>query len=162
MKMSNNEDCIFCKIVKGKVPCYKIYENKKFLAILDIFPNTTGAALVLSKKHYNSDIFQMPTKEYSEIMQTTKKVVELLKKALLVERVGIIVEGMGVNHAHIKLYPMRGLGKEWKPVFAGDEVFYEKYPGFLTSATGPKAKYEDLKELSERISKLAKEIKKEK
>ena len=149
--MEKKEDCIFCKIVEGKVSCHKFYEDSKFLAFLDIFPNTRGQALIITKEHHGSDIFKMPTAEYSKLMQTTRKVTEILKKALKVYRVGTIIEGMGVDHAHIKLYPMQGLDKEWQPVFSGDEKFYEKYPGFLTSATGPKARHEELKELSEKI-----------
>ena len=52
------ENCIFCKIVKGEIPCVKIWEDKDFLAILDVFPNTKGMTLVLTKKHFDSYAFE--------------------------------------------------------------------------------------------------------
>ena len=54
------EDCIFCKIVKGEIPCFKVYEDKDFLAFLDINPNTKGMTIVVTKKHYPSYVFNMP------------------------------------------------------------------------------------------------------
>ena len=61
-------DCLFCKIVKGELDSAKIWEDKDFLAILDIMPNTKGMALVLTKKHYGSYIFEMPGEIYEEFL----------------------------------------------------------------------------------------------
>ena len=57
--MDNQEDCLFCKIVKGEISSYKIRENANFLAILDIFPNCKWQTLVIAKNHYDSDLFEI-------------------------------------------------------------------------------------------------------
>ncbi|HCY20967.1 TPA: hypothetical protein DIC40_03825 [Patescibacteria group bacterium] len=107
--------CIFCKIISGEIPSYKIWENDKFIAILDIFPNCKGQTLLIPKKHYESDLFNIHDKElYKDVILATDDVVQLLKAKLNVQRVGMIMEGMGVNHLHIKLYPMHGIEEDWK------------------------------------------------
>ena len=68
------EDCIFCKISRGDIPSYKIWEDDKFFAILDIFPNTKGMTLIIPKEHYDSYAFEMPDDVYSEFMLAAKKV----------------------------------------------------------------------------------------
>ena len=95
------EDCIFCKIIKGQIPSAQIWEDEEFLAILDISPNTRGMTLVLAKSHHDSDVFGMPDDVYQKFWLAAKKVVKLLEKALAVQRVAAVMEGMGVNHAHI-------------------------------------------------------------
>jgi histidine triad (HIT) family protein len=67
-------DCIFCKIVKGEIPAYKVYEDDEFIAILDIFPNTEGMVLVITKKHYPSYVFDMPEDVYNRFLSVTRKV----------------------------------------------------------------------------------------
>src|SRR3989304_10190886 len=104
-----NEDCIFCKIIEGKIPSVKIWEDEKHLAMLDINPNMEGMTLVLTKKHFDSDATDMPDKEYGELMLAAKSVAKLLEKKLNVKRVAIVMEGLGGNHVHIKLYPLHGL-----------------------------------------------------
>ncbi len=145
-------DCIFCKIVKGEIPSVKIWEDKKFLAILDLFPNTKGMTIVLPKKHYNSDAIEMDDKNYKDFFLAAKKVAIFLKKGLKVNRIAMVMEGMGVNHAHIKLYPLHGVGPKFKTVWAKKEVFFDKYQGYLTTQIGPQA---DLKKL-EKLSKIIK------
>jgi diadenosine tetraphosphate (Ap4A) HIT family hydrolase len=72
----NNKDtnCIFCKIVKGEFDSAKIWENKDFLAILDVNPNTKGMTLVLPKKHYDSYIFNMEKETLNEFIASAKTV----------------------------------------------------------------------------------------
>ena len=103
------ENCIFCKIVKGKVPCHKIYEYDDYLAFLDIHPNTKGMTLIVPKTHYHSDAFDMPKEAYINLMLISKKIAKLLEKKLNVKRVAMVMEGMGIDHIHIKLYPLHGL-----------------------------------------------------
>jgi diadenosine tetraphosphate (Ap4A) HIT family hydrolase len=145
------EDCIFCKIVKGELPSAKIWEDDKFLAILDAFPNTRGMTLVMPKEHFDSYVFAMPEKDYSEMLLVVKRVARLLEKTLGVERVTMVMEGQGVNHSHIKLYPMRGLDEESRKNWVHDKVFFEKYPGYTNTLLGPKADFEELKKLAEEI-----------
>ncbi len=97
------EDCIFCKISAGEIPSYKIWENDKFFAILDIFPNTKGMTLIIPKEHYDSYAFNMPDDVYSEFMLAAKEVGRMLDEKLNVQRTALVMEGMGVNHAHLKL-----------------------------------------------------------
>lgn len=100
-------DCIFCKIVAWEIPSVKIWEDGQFVALLDAFPACKGQALILSKQHYDSDIFVMDDAIYTDLMLASKKVVELMKQWLWVERVGMVVEWLQVPHAHVKFYPFR-------------------------------------------------------
>jgi diadenosine tetraphosphate (Ap4A) HIT family hydrolase len=76
------EDCIFCKIVKGKAPCHKIWEDEKHLAFLSIFPNTEGFSVVITKQHYSSYTFDLPEDVLKELVIASKKVAKLIDKNL--------------------------------------------------------------------------------
>lgn len=145
------EDCIFCKIVKGEIPSVKFWEDEEFMAIFDVNPNTKGMALVISKKHYPSYIFEMPDNVYEKMMLAVKKIALLLDKKLKVQRTAMVMEGMGINHAHIKLYPLHGLDKKFEEMWAKEKVFFEKYPGYVTTQLGPQADINELKKLAEKI-----------
>ena len=126
--------CLFCDIAKGESPCFKIWEDEKFMAFLDIFPNTKGQSIVIPKKHYDSDLFLIQDpKFYKEYLTATQEVVEVLKRGLGVQRVSMIMEGMGVNHVHLKLYPLIGLSEEWKPTIATEEIYFQQYEGYLST-----------------------------
>ena len=148
-----NMDCIICKIVKREIDSAKIWEDKDFLAILDVNPNTKGMTLVLTKNHFDSYAFSMTDDIYQKFMLASKKVAKILEKALEVKRVAMVAEGMGVNHAHIKLYPMHGLKKEFKEMWAKEKIFFTDYPGYITTQLGPKANMDELKKLAEKIKK---------
>ena len=74
------DDCIFCKIINGKIDSAKIWEDKEFIAVLDVNPNTKGMALVLTKKHYGSYIFDVPEEVYLRMMAAAKKVAGAWKR----------------------------------------------------------------------------------
>lgn len=141
------EDCIFCKISKGAIPSYKIWEDDKFFAILDIFPNTKGMTLIIPKDHYDSYAFEMPDDVYSEFMLAAKKVGLILDEKLKIQRTALVMEGMGVNHAHLKLYPLHGLGKGFSAMIPEGNFFFEKYEGYLSTRLGPKADDAVMKEI---------------
>lgn len=141
------DDCIFCKIAAGEIPSYKVYEDEDFIGILDIFPNTKGMTLLIPKEHYDSYAFEMPDEVYTKLLLTAKKLGKTLDKKLNVQRTALVMEGMGVNHVHIKLYPLWGLGKDFVPMIPEGEHYYEKYRGYLTTLLGPKANDEKLKEI---------------
>ena len=145
------EDCIFCKIVKGEIPCFKVYEDKDFLAFLDINPNTKGMTIVVTKKHYPSYVFNMPEEVYEKFMKTVKKIAKILDKVLDVKRTAMVMEGMGINHAHIKLYPLHGLEEEFKEIWAEEKAFFDKYKGYITTQLGPRADDKKLEELAKKI-----------
>ena len=146
------EDCVFCKIIKKEIDSARIWEDNDFLAILDVNPNTKGATLVLTKEHYPSYIFNLPDDICEKFIIAVKKVAEILEKSLNVKRIGMIFEGMGVNHSHIKLYPIYG-AEEWKAQMPEKRVFFEKYEGYLTSQLGPQTSLEELKKLAEQIKR---------
>ena len=107
------KNCIFCGIIKGKIPSVKIFEDKNFLAFLDMNPINPGHTLVIPKKHLDY-IFDLSDKEYKELMLTAKKIAEILKKKLKPRRVGLAVEGFFVPHAHVHLVPLNK-GNELNP-----------------------------------------------
>ena len=147
------DNCIFCKIVKGEIPSVKIWEDKYFLAILDINPNTEGMTLVLTKKHYDSYAFDMPDKDYENFMLSAKKVSKILEKGLNVSRVALVMEGMGVNHAHLKLYPLNGINEKFKEMWSKDKIYFDKYDGFLSTQLGPQKSTEELEKIKNKILK---------
>ncbi len=148
-------DCIFCKIVKGEIGSAKVWEDDEFLAILDVNPNTRGMTLVLSKEHYDSYAFDIPEDVYQKLMKASKKVAKILEKGLNVKRVAMVMEGMGVNHLHLKLYPLRGLSEEFKAIEPEKRIFFEKYEGYISTQLGPLADLGELKELAEEIKKAS-------
>ena len=154
MKTTNKEsdnNCIFCKIAKGEIPAARVWEDEKHLAILDINPNTEGMTLVLTKNHFDSDATDMPNKDYGELMLASKKVAKLLEKKLKVKRVAIVMEGLGVNHVHIKLYPIHGLNEKFKETWADKKVYFDKYEGYISTQLGPPKSKEELKKIADKI-----------
>jgi len=149
----NNSSCIFCKIAKGEIPSVKIWEDKKHIAILDINPNVKGMTLVIPKNHYDSDATDMPDEAYTKVMLATKKVAKLLEKGLKVKRVAMVMEGLGVNHVHIKLYPIYGLEEKFKEIWAKDEVYFEHYQGYISTQLGPQKSVEELEKIKKKILK---------
>ncbi len=99
---------IFTKIVNGEIPCYKIAENEKFLAFLDVFPLVHGHILVIPKKEVDY-IFDMENNDLSELILFAKKVAKAQKAAVTCKRIGIAVIGLEVPHAHIHLVPMNSV-----------------------------------------------------
>lgn len=158
------KDCIFCKIVKGEAPAHKIWEDDKHLAILSIFPNTSGFSVVLTKEHLPSYAFDNEDKTLSDLTIATKKVAKLLDASFDdVGRTGMFYEGFGVDHLHSKLFPMHGIGKlkEWKPIESSNKMkaFFEKYPGYLPSNDSERANDEELSKLAAKIRDTAKKMK---
>ncbi len=145
------ENCIFCKIINKEIPAAKIWEDEKHLAILDLNPNVEGMTLVLTKKHYDSDATDMPDKEYGNLMLAAKKVAKLLEKKLNVKRVAIVMEGLGVNHVHIKLYPVHGLDEKFRETWAEGRVYFKKYEGYISTQLGPQRTAQELNKTAEKI-----------
>lgn len=96
---------IFTKIISGEIPSYKIAEDDKFLAFLDVFPLVHGHVLVVPKKEIDY-IFDIDDTDLSEMMIFAKGVAKALKKSVECKRIGIAVIGLEVPHAHIHLVPM--------------------------------------------------------
>jgi diadenosine tetraphosphate (Ap4A) HIT family hydrolase len=153
------DKCIFCEIAKGKIKPLGdglIWEDKNFMAWLSPFPNTQGFAMIIPKKHYASDVLKMEDKALFKFILSAKKVAKLLEDYFKdVGRVGLIMEGTGIDHAHIKLVPMHGTGQMkkgiWKRYNSGKSDYFKKYAGYLSSADGPMADLKKLKKLAEKI-----------
>jgi len=97
---------IFTKIVNGEIPAYKVAENENYLAFLDIFPVAKGHTLVIPKKEVDY-LFDLEDDEYSGLHLFAKQVAAGLKKAIPCKKVGVLVLGLEVPHAHIHLIPMQ-------------------------------------------------------
>jgi len=147
-------DCIFCKIVKNKLPSHKIWEDKNFLAFLSIYPNTKGFTVVIPKKHYSSYAFDLPDNVLQDLVLATKKVAKLLDRKLEdVARTGMIFEGFGVDHIHAKLFPMHGTAqlKQWQEIKSNVDKYFEKYEGYISSHDYKRADDKGLAELAKKI-----------
>ncbi len=96
---------IFSRIVKGEIPCYKIAENERFFAFMDINPVQKGHTLVIPKRE-DDYIFNLADDEIGAMMVFAKKVAKAIEKAVPCKRIGVAVIGLEVPHAHIHLIPI--------------------------------------------------------
>lgn len=96
---------IFTKIIAGEIPCHKIAEDERFLAFLDIRPVNPGHTLVIPKKETDY-IFDMDDRELADLMVFAKRVARAVKKAVPCIKVGVMVAGLEVRHAHVHLIPI--------------------------------------------------------
>ena len=150
--------CVFCDIVAGKSPCYKVWEDEKHLAFLSIYPNTLGFTVVIPKKHYSSYAFEQSNDVLSDLIIATKKVALLLDKAFDgVARTGMFLEGYGVDHLHSKLAPMHGTGDSSKFQLIESKVdkFYETYEGYLSSHDWKRADDNQLIKVAQKIRSVS-------
>jgi histidine triad (HIT) family protein len=99
---------IFTKIVNGEIPCYKITEDEKFLAFLDVNPNAKGHTLCIPKQEINK-IFEMEETLYLELMAFSRKVAIALEKTVSCKRIGMAVVGLEVPHVHVHLIPLQDM-----------------------------------------------------
>jgi len=125
---------IFSKIIKGEIPSYKIAENEKFYAFLDIFPLRQGHTLVVPKTEVEN-LFDLGPEYLSEILIFAQPIAKAIEKAFPCDRCGISVIGLEVPHAHVHLIPINN---------ANDLNFTQHKP---------KALEEKLKEAQEKILK---------
>lgn len=99
-----DENCIFCKITKGEIPCYKVYEDDNFLGFLDIKPVSKGHTLLVPKEHI---VWMQESSDeiISQIFNVSKKIMIAIKKSLNCELVQVSVVGKDVPHFHVHLFP---------------------------------------------------------
>lgn len=102
-------DSIFTKIIKGEIPCYKIAEDDRFIAFLDVFPIKKGHTLVVPKAQIDY-LFDLDDSLLSDLMLFAKKVAQKMERAITCERIGVAVIGLEVPHAHIHLVPLDTVG----------------------------------------------------
>lgn len=97
---------IFTRIVNGEIPAYKVAEDENYLAFLDVFPTAKGHTLVIPKKEVDY-LFDLDDETYAGLQAFAKKVAVGLKEAVPCIKVGVMVLGLEVRHAHIHLVPMQ-------------------------------------------------------
>ena len=137
------EDCIFCKIVKGKIPSEKIYEDEKFLAFLDIFPATEGHTLIITKEHYEN-IFDMPQDVLKDSIKVAQKIASLLKEKLGAEGINLLNSNNKIAQQEVPHYHLHVIPRYSKDEF--EIVFKDK------------TKNKNLKETAKKISKKIREV----
>lgn len=99
---------LFTKIVNGEIPCYKVAEDDRFLAFLDVNPNAKGHTLCIPKQEINK-IFDMEEEHYLALMQFSRKVAKALEKSVECKRIGVAVVGLEVPHVHVHLIPLQDM-----------------------------------------------------
>ncbi len=131
------ENCIFCKIAKGEIPSFKVYENENLVAFLDINPFTKGHTLLIPKNH-SKWIWDLEDNDYLDLMRAVKLLAKALGKAFDTEWVVEGIAGIDVPHSHIHIIPRKigdGLG------------------AFPNKVLDPKPSEEEMKEIAEKIRK---------
>ena len=113
-------ECIFCKIIKGDIPSFTIYEDDLFKVILDRFPAAPGHALIIPKAHYK-DMFELPQEVVEALYPLAQKIAIQIKKAVGAEGMNVVqnngdVAGQSVYHFHLHLVPRK----------AGDGIILNK------------------------------------
>lgn len=99
---------LFTKIIQGEIPCYKVAEDEKFFAFLDINPNAKGHTLCVPKQEIDK-IFDMEPDHYSELMKFSYRVAKAMEKAISCQRVGMAAVGLEVPHVHVHLIPLNDM-----------------------------------------------------
>ncbi len=136
-----DDKCIFCKIVKGEIPCSKLFEDDCVLSFLDIAPANKGHALIITKNHYET-LLDMPDECLNDLMIKAKKIARAMHSALANEGFNILMNngklaGQLVNHAHVHIIPRfkgDGIDLNWRPRKYKDkeiDEFKEKIKSFL-------------------------------
>ena len=99
---------IFTKIVNGEIPCYKVAETDKFLAFLDVNPNSKGHTLCIPKQEADK-LFDLDEDTYNGLMSFSRRIAIAIEKAIPCKRVGMTVIGLEVPHAHVHLIPLHSM-----------------------------------------------------
>ncbi len=96
-------DCIFCKIIQGEIPSYKVYEDEDFFGLLDIFPRSEGHSLLIPKKHYRW-VYDVP--QFGEYWEAARNLSRAVSAVTNPQYISFFTFGMQVPHAHIHIMPM--------------------------------------------------------
>ncbi|MCX6714144.1 MAG: HIT family protein [Candidatus Vogelbacteria bacterium] len=134
-----NNDCLFCKIIAGEIPCYKVYEDDKWLAFLDINPINLGHTLLLPKKHHRN-LFDLPEDLLGEMGVILQKLSLVIKEATQADGINIgwnneSAAGQLVFHSHTHIMPRfegdgfthwKGKGGETKEDFEATQTAIKK------------------------------------
>lgn len=146
---------LFARLVRGEVPQWRVWEDKKHVAFLTPFGNTPGYTVLIPRKHLSSDVFSLDDHDYTDIITAAYQVAQHLKHAFEITQCGMFFEGYEIDYAHVKLVPVHAHsvanGRPFTPV-PGSIAFQKKYEGFLTTQLGPLTG--DLGELAEKADDI--------
>lgn len=104
------EESVFTKIIKGEIPCHKVYEDELTLAFMDIDPVQPGMVLVIPKKQIDH-FTDLPDEDYQAVMAAVKKIGMKMRDVFPDKRVAVMIEGLDVPHAHVKMFPFASAGE---------------------------------------------------
>ena len=99
------DDCVFCQVIQGVLPAHKIWEDERFLAILDINTNTPGHTLLLPKIH-EPHVFNLEPGLYSSLFERARELSKPILEVSQAKRIGVVIQGFTVPHVHLHLIPM--------------------------------------------------------
>ncbi len=127
-----NETCLFCKIIRGEIPCYKVYEDDDVLAFLDLNALTEGHTLIIPKKHYDN-IFDIPEETLANISKVAKKLSIMYKEKLNCDGINIINANdksahQSIFHYHMHIIPRKnndGIDLDFHGVLRTEEELTE-------------------------------------
>jgi len=100
-----DEPSVFTKIINGEIPSWKVYEDDRVIAFLNIRPVCDGHTLVVPKKQVDQ-IWDLDNDDYNYLWGITQKIAKHLREIMKVDRVGVVVKGFDVPHTHIHLIPV--------------------------------------------------------
>lgn len=100
---------IFSKIIRGEIPCAKLYEDDRFLSFLDVRPIRAGHALVIPKQEIDY-IFDLPDDLMQDLLQVSKPIAQAIEAEIPCKKIGLMVAGLEVPHCHLHLVPIDQVG----------------------------------------------------
>ncbi|XP_041093824.1 uncharacterized protein LOC121306154 [Polyodon spathula] len=152
---------LFARIVRGEEePQWRVWEDEGHVAVLTPFPNTPGYTVLAPRQHLPSDLFSLGEEDFVKLVQAARSAARPLREGLGAQSCVLIFEGYEVDYAHAKLVPVilgnkkqqqqeegEGEGESLPPA----AEFHSSYPGYVTSADGPLASEQDLRQLQARL-----------
>jgi histidine triad (HIT) family protein len=127
--MTIDQNCVFCKIVHGDIPAFKLYEDENVLAFLDISQVTKGHTLVIPKNHH-TDLFDLPEETAKQIYSVVPKLAKAIKQTYEAEGLNLVnnngeAAGQTVYHYHVHLIPRYGQGDGFGAVWKDHSAEYK-------------------------------------
>lgn len=143
---------IFDKLISGEWPVFTVYEDDDYMAFLTPYPSTPGLTVVIPKINPGDYVFDIEDSVYHGLLSVAKKIAQKIEKGLGVKRVALVIEGTGVAHVHVKLFPLHGNLGGQTDVWSKHVEFHRNYIGYLTTVEGPKMSDEELEEIRKKIA----------
>ncbi|MBS1902173.1 MAG: HIT family protein [Bacteroidetes bacterium] len=146
-------NCIFCRIIAGQEQSWKVYEDEAHVGFLTPYPNTPGFTVLITKEHHESNVLHLDEARYLSMLRSARILAHRLESKLGARRIALVIEGMGVDHAHIKLIPMHGIPDgPWQPIHSNEPTMHETYQGFIATHDGPRMSDERLDAIRRQIA----------